>query len=361
MKENTAKFEKTKELIIKHYQKYPKLQITDIFKYLFQSSFGCEHLSPEEKTAANYIRMEYSQSKNTDTATVDELDGAYSRVPLSCLNGELTPETLAKLFCYSAKTEKEGKKELLDKISVVRELINDGRLPFSTDEFITALDRWSGDGYQAVHHSEVFRAEYTPAYRVISNEYVSFLPLFSQIDKALSVGKTIIAIEGGSASGKTTLSKMLEGIYGCTVFHMDDFFLRPEQRTPERLAEAGGNVDRERFLDEVLKPCSEGKDVLYRRFDCTTQTVCQPIVITPKQLTVVEGAYSMHPTLSPYYTFSVFLDVESEYQKERINKRNTPKMATRFFNEWIPLEHKYFSEMSIKEKCNLVIPIKKQV
>ena len=33
---------------------------------------------------------------------------------------------------------------------------------------------------------------------------------------------------------------------------MDDFFLRPEQRRPERFAEPGGNVDRERFAAEVL-------------------------------------------------------------------------------------------------------------
>ena len=36
-----------------------------------------------------------------------------------------------------------------------------------------------------------------------------FLPLFEEIDKHLSQGKLILAVEGGIASGKTTLGKML--------------------------------------------------------------------------------------------------------------------------------------------------------
>lgn len=40
---------------------------------------------------------------------------------------------------------------------------------------------------------------------------------------------------------------------------MDDFFLRIEQRTPERMTEVGGNVDYERFLETVLFPVSAKK------------------------------------------------------------------------------------------------------
>ena len=53
----------------------------------------------------------------------------------------------------------------------------------------------------------------------------------------------IVAIDGKCTSGKTTLASKLAELYDCNVFHMDDFFLRPEQRTPARFAEVGGNVD----------------------------------------------------------------------------------------------------------------------
>ena len=73
--------------------------------------------------------------------------------------------------------------------------------------------------------------------------------------------RLLIAVDGRCASGKTTLAATLEEETGCNVVHMDDFFLRPEQRTPQRLAEPGGNVDYERFRQEVILPLSRGDQV----------------------------------------------------------------------------------------------------
>ena len=53
----------------------------------------------------------------------------------------------------------------------------------------------------------------------------------------------IVAIDGRCGSGKTTLGEYLEQVFDCNLFRMDDFFLRMEQRTPQRLKETGGNVD----------------------------------------------------------------------------------------------------------------------
>jgi uridine kinase len=138
---------------------------------------------------------------------------------------------------------------------------------------------------------------------------------------------------------------------------MDDFFLRPEQRTEARLLEIGGNVDRERFLSEVLLPHSHGQKVTYRPFDCSVQALGEPIAVEPRRLTIIEGAYAMHPTLAPHYDLSVFLDISPALQKKRIQKRNSPALAKRFFEEWIPMETRYFAGMSVKERCDLVIGV----
>jgi uridine kinase len=184
-----------------------------------------------------------------------------------------------------------------------------------------------------------------------------FLPLIEKIDNKLQNGSVIVAIEGGSASGKTTLGNILQETYDCSVFHMDDFFLRIEQRTSERFAEVGGNVDRERFLAEVLIPLSKNKPITYRKFDCSTFSLSSPITVTPKKLTIIEGAYSMHSELEKYYDLSVFLDISPELQKKRIENRNTPKMAKQFFDKWIPLENIYFSKTEAKKRCDLSITI----
>lgn len=181
--------------------------------------------------------------------------------------------------------------------------------------------------------------------------------LFEEIEKRLEKGPLTLVVDGPSASGKTTLSEMLREKYDCAVFHMDDFFLRPEQRTPGRFAETGGNIDRERFLEDVLIPLKKGETVNYRRFDCFQMKLLEPVEIKPQKLTVIEGVYSMHPAFSGYYDFSVFLDITPELQKERILKRNTPEKAERFFNEWIPLENKYFSGTDVKSRCDFCIKI----
>ena len=351
--------EKTKKLLLEHFDNYPRLQIADLFKYIHQSAFGCEHMVSSEEFAIEYIRKEYNALTVKSAREVEMLDGEYRRVHLSIIDGGLSPETLGKLFCLSAKKEPLGNEALHEKLEAAKELISEGKLPFDIYNFTHAESQWEAEGYPALHHSHSFRLAYSPAYRVIAEEYVKLLPMLSMIDKALSRGTLTIAIEGGSASGKSTLGELLKRLYGCNLFHMDDFFLRPEQRTAERFAEAGGNVDRERFLSEVLLPTSRKETVNYRRFDCSSQTVLPPVSVAPKKLTVIEGAYSMHPDLAPYYDFGVFLDIGKEYQRERISKRNTPEFAKRFFNEWIPLEEKYFSQMNVKERCALTIPITK--
>lgn len=73
--------ERTCELLIMHCQNYPKLQIQDIFKFLYQSSFGCEHLVSDPETVTNYIQKEYESISGYKQPVVEQLDGAYCRVP----------------------------------------------------------------------------------------------------------------------------------------------------------------------------------------------------------------------------------------------------------------------------------------
>ena len=352
--------EKTKKLIKEQFARYPKGEIQDLFKFIFQSSFGCEHLVLSADKVTDYIKMEYdSLGERQNTCDYDVLDGEYTRIDLGILDSGLTAETLGRLFYLSAKKEENGMAALKEKLDAAQELAEAGELPFDGYALKESIAEWRDKGFPAVHHSDSFRKEYRPAYRVISSRFVPFLPLFAEIDRRLKNGGNVrVAIDGGCGSGKSTLGGMLEAVYGCTLFHMDDFFLRPEQRTAERLAEAGGNVDRERFLDEVLLPLSRGGDIMYRRFDCSSFTVKEPVKVTPKMLTVTEGTYSMHPELCGFYDLSVFLDIDKELQRQRILNRNSPSLAHRFFNEWIPMEDRYFHTFGIKDKCDIVVEIK---
>ena len=179
--------------------------------------------------------------------------------------------------------------------------------------------------------------------------------LIKAIDALLAGDRpVIVAIDGPCAAGKTTLAGKLQEKYDCNLFHMDDFFLRPEQRTEARFREPGGNVDYERFREEVLEPLKRGEAFSYRPFDCKTFTLTQPVAVRPKKLNIIEGSYSQHPYFGNLYDLNVFLDVDPELQCQRILMRPA-FLHQRFFEQWIPMENGYFKAFSVKEQADLII------
>ena len=102
---------------------------------------------------------------------------------------------------------------------------------------------------------------------------------------------------------------------------MDDFFLRPEQRTEERMAAPGENVDYERFLSEVLGPLIRNQVFTYQPYDCGTQELKEAVKIIPKNVTIIEGSYSCHNALWKNYDLRIFMDVDTETQMNRIKSQ----------------------------------------
>lgn len=349
--------EETKVFLLEHCARYPALRPQDLLKALHQSVFGCGHFIKDESSAFDLLQQEQIAPGPADE--IDLLDGDYCRIPLGYLERSgLSAKTLFRLFVLSAEAPVSNSDVLQEKLNVLLDLAAKQALPFSYEEVAHAVDIWRKDGFPLCRHSQEFRDAYHPTYRVIRKEFLWLLPLLCAIDrKCADQARVTVAIEGGSASGKTTLSGLLSRIYGCTVFHMDDYFLRPEQRTAERLAEPGGNVDRERFYEEILLPLTEGRPVHHQRYDCHTQTLLAPTELAPGPLTVVEGAYSMHPSLADRYDLSVFLKISPQLQQQRILRRNGPEFAQRFFSMWIPLETAYFDALDPAGRCDLILEV----
>ncbi len=173
------------------------------------------------------------------------------------------------------------------------------------------------------------------------------------IDRLLeTTPNATVAIDGRCGSGKTTLAAQLQRHYICNLIPMDHFFLRPQQRTPERLSAPGENVDHERFLEEVLLPLTRGEAFSYRPFDCSLMELVAPIAIAPAGLTIIEGSYSCHPDLWDHYDLRIFLTVDPEEQMRRITARNGA-YANVFREKWIPLEEAYFAAYDLSSRCDL--------
>ena len=176
-------------------------------------------------------------------------------------------------------------------------------------------------------------------------------PLEEEIDRRLDKlpekGRLVIAIDGHAASGKTTAGDYLAEHYGGNVIHMDDFFLPLAMRSTERMATPGENIHWERFMEEVWKPLSEGKDFEYRRFDCQRGDYGVYRHFSPAVVNIIEGAYSMRPGYIKY-DIGVFFESSSDIQLDRVLRRSGPEKLEEFRNRFIPMENRYIELYDIK-------------
>jgi len=190
----------------------------------------------------------------------------------------------------------------------------------------------------------------------VSTERVEIPKIVGQvIEKALAENEltdpVIIAVDGVCGGGKSTLGEALLEKYECNLFHMDDFFLRPKQRTRQRYEEPGGNVDYERFQAEVLAHLADEGGFSYRPFCCRTMTFGEEVRVTRRRLNIIEGAYCCHPFFGDIYQARFFVEVSPEVQKKRLLARNGREQYKRFVEEWIPMENRYFEAFEIRRSC----------
>ena len=167
-------------------------------------------------------------------------------------------------------------------------------------------------------------------------------------------GRAFVVLDGRCGSGKTTLAALLAARWDCTLVHADDFFLRPEQRTPERMAQPGGNFDRERFFAEVLSPLLEGRDASYRPYDCHAGALKAPVAAPLRPVVLAEGSYTCHPDLWPCYDLHVFVTAPLEVRLARLARRPGVDLEA-FRTRWIPLEEAYFAAERLEQRCEMVL------
>lgn len=165
----------------------------------------------------------------------------------------------------------------------------------------------------------------------------------------------LISIDGRSTAGKTTLAAAISECIDCNVVHMDQFYLKPSQRTSERYAEPGGNVDYERVKEEVIDPLLAGEEFSYRPYDAHRDVFGEELHFDPKPVVLIEGSYSGHPMLWDAYDMHIFMTTSKERQLERVRKRNGEAALEMFQAKWIPLEEKYFKAYSIPERSDMRI------
>lgn len=342
-------------LLKKHIETAPRMAPTDAVKLAFQSAFGCGHLLSSRQSCADYVRREMAQVQEDASVPAAVLIGrGLCRLNLaSPAVRRLAPETIAHMMILTNEevlARADNQQAFEESLSLLEQLSQSGDTPFSAEELSAYLANYRAQGCPPVSHSEGYREAYCPAYRVVLSDFAVLLPVLTrQAD--------VIVLDGYCGSGKSTLASLLAALYETEVIPMDDFFLPFDMRTPDRLAQPGGNVHYERFAAEVLEKLLQGKLVSWKRFHCADGSLI-PRTANAGRAVIIEGSYSHHPSFDAAYeqlhALRVFVHTSDEEQLRRIAKRN-PELLERFQSMWIPLEKNYFQAYDRQGTADIVL------
>ena len=325
-----------------------KQQFQDLVKQAYQGAYGAGHAILNRQKAWAYFSREFAAVEAADEELFEIISPDYCRINLKAWKKSGMPkEWLFNMFYASAEIFPDSGEVFQKYLAGIRQIC-----PETADEMEKFRRKHRGE---AVHHSPLYGKIYRPSYRIVSTRFITMLPVLKAAAKLPLKQVRIIAIDGRAASGKTTLSRQLAAVLEAQVIHMDDFFLPVNLRTPDRLAEAGGNVHYERFKQEVLPNLRNSAGFTYRKFDCSKMALGADRVIAPGKWRIVEGAYSLHPEFGNYADLKLFFDIDPAEQMKRIRQRNGEKQAAIFAARWIPLEENYINGTGVIRKVDLIL------
>ena len=334
----------TRRILTLHGTRFPKWEIQDAVKLLYQSEFGTDRLCTADPVEA--LAGELSQARAEayrPPYMVEAIGDGLCRFHLDPRRlSEADMSLLAR--CLRSGTVTGGStRRLWEKLGILAGMARAESGPRAGDRVEFFLTRWAEEGCPRLLHSEPYRDAYRPHYQVISRSLAAWFPALRAIGRALTTndGPVLVAIDGRSASGKSSFARRAAELFPCNVFHLDDYRL-PDPVRP------GGKIDCERVENELLIPLSQGDEV-------TVQAPGQPTQIPFRRLNLIEGAYALHPRLALYSQVRILFTCTPEVQLARLAQREDRDRLEQYCDQWLPQEEAYLDSLDLPALCDAII------
>ena len=158
-------------LILEHVERYPRMELADLYKALHQATMGSEHEVSRGDAHAFLQRELETIGEGPGEEMFEPLgpDPGFFRVhlrPFLAAGGD--PDRLVTAFVETANAPVPGRAELECALAVATALAATGRLGWSAESVLAYTGELAGRGFPAVHHSTAFAEAYRPAYRVVA-------------------------------------------------------------------------------------------------------------------------------------------------------------------------------------------------
>jgi hypothetical protein len=170
------------KLIQQHLSWYPLMEPRDIYKLLYQGVMGSEHLLTSSVEYIWHLRSEFERlqpDRNQRLLEPVRPDGTLFRLNLHAFKSrQMKIDLLFSSLIETARVNTGSKNEVEAVWAGFTRWCLHGQVGRFEIKRIYQFSLWLFRmEFPAVHHSEIYRREYQPAYRLISNKYIHMLGL----------------------------------------------------------------------------------------------------------------------------------------------------------------------------------------
>jgi uridine kinase len=178
----------------------------------------------------------------------------------------------------------------------------------------------------------------------------------------------VVALDGGSGAGKTTIAERLMRLADAALVRLDDFYqtVIPESEWPHKTVaqRLNGVFNWSRVRSEALGPLRAGRRGRWHAFDfmgglSTTGTYSlrkEVTEVAAAPTIVLEGAYSASPHMRDLIDLAVLVDVQNTTRHLRTAARgDDTEFLAEWHAVWNEVEAYYFQHVCPPESFDLVI------
>lgn len=168
------------QLLDQHIANCPLAHVEDLYKWVFQAVCGPEHLIQDPSAFLKRLEGEL-QAREADPSQLlwEELrpDHQLGRLHLAAFKATSLPINTLEDACLASAQQAWGSREELQTVWQQLEAAGiAGHWPsIEAADFKRFGKLIASQGFGAIHHSERFRQNYRPAYRLVSQQALSLL------------------------------------------------------------------------------------------------------------------------------------------------------------------------------------------
>lgn len=155
---------------------------------------------------------------------------------------------------------------------------------------------------------------------------------------------TVVAIDGLSGAGKTTLAAAVAAHLGAPVLHMDEFYP----------GWAGLQAGVTLVTTLVLHPLSQGRDAAYRRWDWVAGRWGEAVALPWVPRLVLEGCGSSAAEAGRYAAVRVWVQADPVVRRRRGLARDGAVYEPHW-QQWAEQELSLFTRERTRERADLVL------